>query len=256
MLIDNNPLSYGNSITDWELGDDRIVERVVASSSLIGGDSLTDAFYTIKANQVLPDAQATVQVHITTAASNAGQITGSPALSMLFNIFSASYQSFVTAGAVYYYDIRVLTADGHTWTIETGTIQWQQNVTQANIGGVPAVFPNDGQPIFRGFTATKPDLIPSNFGLYNTGDVFFNSNPINNNGLAFFCTIGGQPGTWVTIFPSGGTIDPNFLGYSPIQPATVATVGQYYLNSNPVPNGPEGWVYTSSGWKTKGIVGS
>ena len=199
MLLDNSPLAYNNAITDWELGDDRIFTRSVAAASLPATDVLTNAYLTIKSSPTELDALSVLQKHITTALTTAGQITGSPELNMLFNVFSADYEGLVTASTVYYYDIRVVTNLGHTYTVETGTISWQQNVTQTNVAGTPAVLPNNGQPRFQGFSATRPDLVPNNQGLFNAGDFMFNLNPLNGNGHLWQCTISGSPGTWITV---------------------------------------------------------
>lgn len=196
MLIDSNPTSFGNLIVDWQLGDDRVIQRSVLSSYLVSGDVLSDAFFTVKTSPTDIDANALIQKHITTSGLVSGQITG---LNLVFNIFSADYEGLISAGTVAYYDIRIISAFGHTVTIETGEIEFQQNVTQANKSGVPAVFPADGQPRFRGFTSQRPDLVPFNNGLFNTGDFYVSSNPSNGHGFMFFCLIGGAPGTWVAL---------------------------------------------------------
>jgi len=52
--------------------------------------------------------------------------------------------------------------------------------------------------------------------------------------------------------------DPHFLGYIAAPPISgTFNIADYYLNSNPIPGSPEGWVYAgASGWLTKGIVGN
>lgn len=279
MLIDNSPVSYGNLIVDWQLGDDRIFNRTVDSTALYPGDSISDAFLTLKTSPIDLDADALVQKHITTAAGPAGQISG---FALAINVFSGDYQGLVSAGTVVWYDIRIITARGNTWTVETGSIEFQQNVTQASKAGVPAVFPADGQPRFRGFAAQRPDLDPSNTALYNTGDFLYNLNPLNGNGYLWSCSIGGAPGTWVTISGENGTMgppgpqgppgppgpqgppgsgtgtgDPHFLGYASTPPSVgTFTVCDYFLNLLPSAGAPEGWVYCTDGlWHTKGIVG-
>ncbi len=194
---------YGQSLSDWQLGDGRVFSG--ATPGLASTDNvLTDAYFTLKSSPALPDADAIIQKHITTVLSAAGQITGTPANVLAINVFSADYEGLVSSGPVYYWDFRVITAGGQVYTIATGTVDFQQNVTQTNNAGTPAVFPNNGQPRFRGFLPTDPQNINNFSGTFVPGDFFRNALPAP-----------GGPSGWVCItacFDGSGFVTDGIIG--------------------------------------------
>jgi hypothetical protein len=282
---------YGQFILDWPIGDDRhLFGDTQFSVNPPPTIALSDAYFTLKLNPNDVDANAIIQKHITQVTSPAGAISpgfNGNLTSLLIKISSNDYQSLVNTGTVYYWDIRCIASDGTTFTVATGEVAFLQGVTQTNAAGTPAALPNNGQPQFRGFTAYNPQVanLP---GIYNVGDVFFNLNPSNGNGIGWQCLIGGAPGTWIAFVQSGivqgppgppgpigatgpqgpqgppggggGSGDAHFMGYA-IGPPVVGpfVVGDYFLNLVPAPGTPEGWVCTVAGtpgtWNTKGIVG-
>jgi hypothetical protein len=256
---------YDQSLVDWPLGDDRILSGDTQQSvnpPPPSDLSLSDAYFTLKLNPNDTDADAIFQLHITQTGSASGQIItglGGARSNLVFYVVSGTYEVFVTVGPNYWWDVRCITSiRGATFTVATGTVQFLQNVTQTNKAGTPATAPNTGQPIFRGFRAYSPNVDSSNVGWSNTGDIFFNSNPTNGNGIGWQCYIEGNPGLWITLVNGVGSIaDPHFKGYTGGEPGT--TVGyilaDYFLNSNPTSGDPEGWVLTALGWRSKGIIG-
>ena len=180
------PGGYGQPISDWQLGDGRAFSG--ATPGLAPSDNvLTDGYFTLKSSPNLPDADAIIQKHITPVASPAGQITGAPANILAINVYSADYEGLVSAGPIYYWDFRVITVGGQVYTIATGTVDFQQNVTQTNNAGTPAVFPNNGQPRFRGFLPTHPKNIANFSGTFNPGDFFANSLPTPGGPSGWVC---------------------------------------------------------------------
>jgi hypothetical protein len=178
------PGGYGRPISEWQLGDGRAFSG--ATPGLAASDNvLTDAYFTLKSSPNLPDADAIIQKHITTVLSAAGQITANSILAI--NVFSADYEGLVSSGPIYYWDFRVITSGGQVYTIATGTVAFGQNVTQTNNAGTPAVFPNNGQPRFRGFLPQAPDTISNFSGTYVPGDFFANSLPSPGSPSGWVC---------------------------------------------------------------------
>jgi len=200
---------YDQIIIDWALGDDRVFSGNIAPL-LQTGDTVTDCYFTLKASPPLPDAQSIIQKHITTTASQAGQITGGT--NILVNVFSADYEGLVFVGPVYYWDFRVITVLGHTYTVATGQVSYRTNVTQTNIAGTPGPLPmgpNNGQPRFRGFCGKNPMFISSIAGTFVKGDYFRNGDPQSGEPSGWVCTIGGA-------LPGGATFRTDgIVGNSP-----------------------------------------
>ncbi|HKU19306.1 MAG TPA: hypothetical protein VJP80_08700 [Candidatus Saccharimonadales bacterium] len=209
---------FNQIISDWAWGDDRQFSGDVQLSPNPpppGDLSIVAAYFTLKQapNPSIPDADSLIQSDITQTLTSFGQITagaGGALSNLLIKVSSGQYEGInsITVGPVYFWDIRCITTGNVTFTAASGVVTFVPNVTQTNAAGTPAAFPNNGQPRFRGFTSQNPQTaaLP---GVYNAGDFFFNSNPINNLGSGWQCTIGGSPGTWVTFFgggPSGGAI--------------------------------------------------
>jgi hypothetical protein len=258
---------FGQQLVNvWAWGDDHQFSGDVQLSPEPpppGDLSLTDAYFTMKAAPTQPDADSLIQIHITQTLSASGQITageGGYFSQLLIKVPSGDLEGTtgIYAGPVYNFDIRVITAGGVTFTVAQGTIIFLQNDTQTNYSGTPAAIPNQGQPVFRGFIYDNPQNIMGLITTYNAGDWYMNSNPINGNGSGWQCTIGGQPGTWITLFGSGPSPgNPFFKGYTNVEPSSIVgyVVADYYLNSSPASASPEGWILTAAGWRTFGIVG-
>jgi hypothetical protein len=193
---------YGQSIVDWMVGDDRSFSGDV-NGLLQSGDAVTDAYFTLKSSAISPDVYAIIQKHITQTLSSAGQITqsttGSPPLEqtvLLFNVYSADYEGLAFAGTSYYWDFRVITVKGRSYTVAQGNVNFQQGVTQTNIAGTPGPLPmgpNNGQPRFRGFAIRNPMYIPNIEGTFVLGDWFRNSAPtVSNSPSGWVCVSGGS----------------------------------------------------------------
>lgn len=255
---------YSQSITDWMAGDDREFSgdsQLSVNPPPPGDLNLSDVYFTLKLNPNDFDYNAVIQKHITRTPTAPGYIAAglNGAFSfILLRVFSNDYESLVDPGTGYYWDFRGITqVGGVTFTIAAGQVAFLQSVTQTNVAGMPAALPNDGQPQFRGFFAYSP-MIQYSSAVYNPGDIAFNSNPSNGNGVGWQCLIGGAPGTWAAFGTlSVGINDIHFLGYAPTEPTNPVgfNIGDYYLNLLPYPGNPEGWVYTPLGWRTKGIIG-
>jgi hypothetical protein len=272
-LIDNTTVlnGFSQSITDWMCGDDRILSGDVALSTNpppSSDQNLSDAYFTLKLNPNDTDANAIVQLHITQTVQNFGYISldvNSVYTSLMFHVFSEMYESYVDPGTVYYWDIRCITqSGGTTFTVASGTVVFLQNVTQTNVAGTPAALPNNGQPQFRGFFFQNPMVAGFNF-VANLGDWAMNGNPANGQGIGWSCIYGGSVGTanWLswTLPINYPNPDFHFKGYATGPPVSGTYVAaDYFLNSVPNPNMPEGWECVSPGspgtWKTKGIIGS
>lgn len=203
----------GQSIVDWGLGDDRRFSGDITSLMVVG-DSGSKAYFTLKSAPNLPDAQAIIQKVVTTVAGSSGSIitlAGDTVLNV--NVFSADYEGLVFIGPVYYWDFRVITAAGYTFTVATGQVQFVQNVTQTNVVGTPGPIPmgpNNGQPRFRGFSTLDPMLLPNVQGTFVKGDYFRNSNPAPGGPSGWVCIVTGS-------LPGGGAqfVTDGIVGNSP-----------------------------------------
>jgi hypothetical protein len=183
---------YGQQIFDWALGDDRVFEANVASL-ILAGDAVTRAIFTLKASPNAPDANAIIQKQVTTTYTPNGQITQNTFITI--NVYSADYEGLVAAGPVYNWDFRVITSQGHTYTVATGVVAFIQNSTQTNIAGTPGPIPqgpNNGQPRFRGFLNQNPMLMPFLTGTFVLGDWYRNSNPAPGSPSGWVCMTGGS----------------------------------------------------------------
>lgn len=191
-LVDDSTLQDNNVIYDWIAGNSRIFNRTYTFTDEEDGDSIVAAYLTIKQNPRDLDQNALLQVKITQVAGPNGVVT--PPGEMEFIIFASQYNVQVNAGTSYYYDITIITANGLTFTAETGTIFFQQGVTQTDAAGTPAAQPDQGIPIFRGFAAGPPIT----GGPYNVGDIYSNSLPVSGGPSGWVCIAAGIPGTWVS----------------------------------------------------------
>jgi hypothetical protein len=181
---------YGQVVSNWELDDDRIFTGVVSGLAAVD-PSLTDVYFTLKIAPQLPDADCVLQKHVTQINGPAGQITAVSGnfVSVLVHVYAGDYQGLVNAGQIYFWDFRGVTTLGSTITLATGTVQFQQNVTQTYAGGVPPVpLPNSGLPRFRGFLTTHPKNIPNFTGIFNRGDYYRNTYPRPGGPSGWVCT--------------------------------------------------------------------
>jgi hypothetical protein len=259
---------YGQSIDDWQDGDDRVFTGVVSSipNGLTPTDpNLSAAYFTLKLNPDVPDASAILQKRITTFLGTAGQITPDGYgnnTALLIHVYSEDYEGLVSPGTSYWWDFRVITAGGTTWTIATGQVVFQQQVTQTNEAGTPAALPNFGQPRFRGFTAINPQFHTGSVGLFNVGDIYFNSNPSSGQPVGWQCTQPGSPGAWQAFYTGGlgvpvtGIIPPVSWTWGTQPPTSgLFAVGSIVWNLLPYAGGNIGWVYTTNGtWEPWGDV--
>lgn len=259
---------YAQTITDWYNGDDRIFTGSVAGLPQTD-PNLTDCYFTLKLNPSDTDANSIIQKHITTFLDQAGQITADPNsfdnIVLLVHVYSAEYEGLVQPGTVYYWDFRVITAGGSTWTIATGTVQFQEQVTQTNLAGTPAAMPNNGQPVFRGFTALNPDYRIGSVGQFNPGDIYFNSNPGAGQPVGWQCTQQGSPGAWQPFYTGGlgipvtGVLPPAAWTFG-TQPPTSGGHAEAEIVWNLLPQfgGNIGWVCVTAGfpgvWAPFGII--
>ncbi len=187
----------GQTIADWNTGDDRIFTGQV--TGLQPSDpSLTDAYFTLKLNPNAPDADAVLQKHVTQSLTAAGQITvdgSSNFTELLIHVHSADYEGLVQPGTSYWWDFRVITTGGSTITVATGQVAFLQQVTQTNVAGTPATLPNNALPRIRGFLTMHPNSIPSFIGVFNVGDLYFNSQPTPGSASGWVCVSACTDGT-------------------------------------------------------------
>ena len=194
---------YNQVINDWALGDDRILTGQYTGSSSFD-PSIATAYFTLKLNPNDIDSNAILQTKITQTPGPNGYISQDPVTNffniLTFHIFAGNYQVFVTPGTNYWWDVRIITASGTTYTVATGTVQFIQNVTQTNASGIPAppfTLPNAGIPRFRGFVSTRPDLIVGYNFVDVVGDFYRKLVPQPGNPVGYICVQSGAPGTWV-----------------------------------------------------------
>lgn len=231
-LVDTTSLlgGFGQEIVDWALGDDRLFEGNIQP---ILPDPGQIAYFTLKASPNAPDANAIIQV----SAPVSGNI-------ITLSVSSVTYQSLVSAGPVYYWDVRVVTIDGRTITIATGVVAFVQNVTQTNAAGTPGPIPrgpNNGQPQFRGWTIGNPNLQlnPPIVGTFVAGDWYRQRNPVPNGPSGWVCTIGGNPGTWVADGGVSNSPTVPFIG-PPGPPGATGPQGAAGPTGATGPIGPQG----------------
>lgn len=255
-LVDNTSITggYGQQISDWVSGDDRIFTGILDSVLPPSDPSFADGYFNLKIDPNLPDADSIISLHVTQSSSSSGQITPITGdfVQFLFHVFSGSYEGLVSVGTQYWWSFRMESTLGVTITVATGQVAFLQSVTQTNVAGTPAVLTNNGQPQFRGFISQRPDLVPANQTIYNHGDFYFNSNPINTNGAGWVCTIGGVAPvtTWLTLSTGviAPTTDPHFKGYTDSIPIIgTYQVDDYFWLTPAVPGDFRGIVCTTAG---------
>ena len=277
------PGQYNQVIVDWALADDRILTGQVTGLPATDPNCIA-AYFTLKADPTDNDADALLQKRITQIAQASGQITQVPANNLLFHIYAGDFPYTVNAGTEYYWDVRIVTTGGITWTVATGMVQFIQNSTQTDAAGVPFVQSNLGSiPTFRGFINDNPNNIIGYNLVDVLGDFYFNSAPQPGAPSGWACIASGGPGTWVSmgitgnpvipgppqtppLSPRGGGL-PIIRGFIIDNPANIAGYmatdiqGDVFFNLNPQPGAPSGWVCTASGtpvgsWASMGITGN
>jgi hypothetical protein len=114
------------------LGDDVQVVRSV--TGLTTAQTIDKAWLTVKSAQTAADADAALQLSITTSLTAAGQITddgtGATTGEVTFTIASTDYTDIVP-GYSYWYDVKLLLSDGQVSTLEVGRVTWNQGITDA-----------------------------------------------------------------------------------------------------------------------------
>jgi hypothetical protein len=114
------------------LGDDMEVVRTV--TGLTSAQTISKAWLTVKQRYSQADADAALQLVITSVSGDDGQITdigtGATTGEVTFTIAGAHYDG-LTAGVAYVYDIQLLLSDGVITTVEVDTVTWDPQVTRA-----------------------------------------------------------------------------------------------------------------------------
>lgn len=129
---------YNTTIVDADgnrpvFGDHVTITRTPVTG-IPTGDELETVWLTVKSVLTALDADAELQITITTTPTANGQITdsGSGDESGAFSlIVTPSDYSDLEAGVNYFYDIQGKTADGTIYTFEKGKVKWEQQVTRA-----------------------------------------------------------------------------------------------------------------------------
>lgn len=116
-------------------GDSLTVERTV--TDIPDGESLTDAWLTVKSSLSDADADAVMQLTIDVTAGDDGQITdsgsGDPRTgTLVFTVTPDHFTAVLKGNREYLYDIQVLTDEGTVGTPFLGTVVWQADVTKSN----------------------------------------------------------------------------------------------------------------------------
>jgi hypothetical protein len=119
------------TIRDQTAGDAFSVLRAVPG--LPAGRTLAKAWLTIKQNKTDPDAAAKLQLDITTAPTSEGQITDATGVApgaLTFTI-TAAQSAAIGAARRFYYDVQIKLDNGEIATLELGTLQLDQGITDA-----------------------------------------------------------------------------------------------------------------------------
>lgn len=117
--------TYGATITGLTQGDPWKITRTVTEVPV--DDAIADGYFTVKAYPGAADADALLQKHITPVdVVNVGQVTdtganGDTTGALRFELTSGETQE-LTADAVYWYDIQIVTAAGYRYTLEEGRL--------------------------------------------------------------------------------------------------------------------------------------
>lgn len=120
------------AITGFVAGDAMTIKRP-AITGVPQGRTLTKAWLTIKRNKRDADNQAALQLSITSSPAAAGQITDTGASGTAALLFALTNAQTLALGWVepYVFDIQLKFDNGDIATLELGTIQFTQGVTDA-----------------------------------------------------------------------------------------------------------------------------
>jgi hypothetical protein len=118
-------------INDIVEGDNYDIRRTI--TNIPSGQTLTQAWLTVKSSLADPDVNAIVQLSITTSLTSAGQITDDGADQTGALIFTLTGPQTRAIGdqspTLLSFDIQLLTSTGKIYTLEIGTISALQDVT-------------------------------------------------------------------------------------------------------------------------------
>ena len=118
-------------IRDVVCGDALAIERTI--SGVPAGLTITKAWLTIKATITDLDADALLQLTVTSVLASTGQITdtGATGVAVVRFTLSGAQTLLVPPEASYPFDVQVQTSDGALYTACKGTIRLEQQVTIA-----------------------------------------------------------------------------------------------------------------------------
>ena len=123
---------FSGTIKDFVAGDNLKITRTI--TNVPSADTLTKAWFTVKLRKEDSDADAVIQKEITTSdVSGTGHITddatGDTEGAVRFDLEQADTVK-LSGGAIYRYDIQVLTSAGAVYTPEIGKIIAQLGTTE------------------------------------------------------------------------------------------------------------------------------
>jgi hypothetical protein len=122
----------GEKVGPIVMGDDFTIQRTYTDVPI--GGTITQAWLTIKASDRQLDADAMMQLEITTSLTADGQITDADTtdaiIAMVFKLPRAK-TALAVAQAPYGYDVQVKASDGLIHTMEMGTIWFVRGRTDA-----------------------------------------------------------------------------------------------------------------------------
>lgn len=124
--------NFEGTITDFAVGDDITVERTI--TAVPSGQTITNAWFTVKRRISDTDAQAIFQKTITSSLTSAGQIddTGADGTAHLLFYILAAETVLLTPDSSYRYDIQVKLSGGTISTPELGFITAFPQITRSS----------------------------------------------------------------------------------------------------------------------------
>lgn len=116
-------------IDDFSIGDTYTLVRILDSTP--GNYPVTDAYWTVKPTLTTLDSDAVLAYHITTVPSITGGVVVNNADGSVDIQFVASPNdsSSMISNTTYFYDIQVSLQSGDKYSLETGKLFTQMNVT-------------------------------------------------------------------------------------------------------------------------------
>ncbi len=122
----------GEKIEPIVIGDDFTIQRTYTSVPV--GGTITKAWFTVKASDRQIDADALMQLDITTSLTANGQITDADTtdgiIAMVFKLPRAK-TALALPNLEYGYDVQVKASDGLIHTMELGTVSFARGRTDA-----------------------------------------------------------------------------------------------------------------------------